>query len=209
MKSWLIALTTVLAFSVCGWAAETKNAPATAPSKSAAPAPSRKKRLEDYQTLMSMSIFSKDRNSRGDRGGQPAPPRPDKLLVLTGIAQEDERVVAFFENVQSGKVIKAEASQSVGEGKVIEVTIDHVKYEREGASFDIAVGRNLLGEPSAIARLAATNRGGAGSTSDSTPGGSSSPVAASSSSSSTSDGGDVASTLEKLKQKRLKEGGGK
>ena len=106
---------------------------------------------DKYKVLGTRNIFLRDRS-------RPAPPRAagkdDKLapaeadsgLVLTGTAQSGSIWVAVLEDLRGGTPVQAVAGEIIEGGRVVEVAMDGIVYERRGSLRRIAVGQNLSGQ---------------------------------------------------------------
>jgi hypothetical protein len=75
------------------------------------------------------------------------------MHVLTGIALQEGRHVAFIEDTAARKTQRLLQGDSVAGGKLAEVTFDAVEFETNGRKLRVGIGRNLLGD---VAPAAAT-----------------------------------------------------
>ncbi len=113
-------------------------------------------RLEDftghYALLAEKNIFIKNRPpTRVAVVEVPVvvPARPEATLVLTGIAIQEGRHVAFLENTATHatqRLVPGDAIAGLPNGKVLAVTFDAFEFESGGKPVQIALGRNLLGD---------------------------------------------------------------
>jgi hypothetical protein len=139
-------------------------APTAAPAPQPAPPPpppqsfKPSKYTEQYAVLEQKNIFLKarvawrppeQRTDRTDRtpgsGGDWRVRRPEESLVLTGIALQEGRHVAFVENTSAYTTTRLTPGQSLASGKIIAVERDHVEYEANGQRLRIDIGRNFTG----------------------------------------------------------------
>jgi hypothetical protein len=157
-----------------------------------------------FSVVATRNIFIKDRSVR-DRTPSfvmpTAPPPPVTGLILTGIAlvqdgnaQSAERV-AFLEDSGTGKPVRASAGGVLEGGRVVEVTIDGIQYEKGGVRRWVPLGQALSG-----GRLDLASQPTAGATE--TVGGTS---ASGPSTGGGSGGGGGDSVLERLKRRRQQE----
>ena len=120
---------------------------ARAPSATSAPTASR----EDYRILSERNIFLRNRtrptsNYVRPGGGATAPSSSgDDRTVLTGIIQEGQDCVAFFEDTRTGKTTQAKVDALVGRGRLAAITLDAVQYTCDGRTTKITVGSSLAG----------------------------------------------------------------
>jgi len=114
----------------------------------------------DYALLNSRSIFVKGRprviGSRED--GAPDTqradgPKQEAVVVLNGITEADDEVVAFMENTSTGEIFRARVGEPVAKGRVVQITLDGLEYEADGGVFRVEIGQSL-----ALARREATSR---------------------------------------------------
>jgi hypothetical protein len=136
----------LLAVAMAAMAAEPSSGPAQTP---AAPAG-----WDTYKILVERNIFSRDRRSVAAPNTQPAPttqlaqpPSPVRLLVLTGVAVRNEVRIAFFEDSQSGEVIRVTPNSLLENGTVLAVLVDGVRYSSQGVERTVCVGDDLHGLP--------------------------------------------------------------
>ena len=141
---------------------------------------------ERYEVLVERNIFSRQRGRR-DRAAEgivtPAPPPPERSVVLTGVVKQGEECTAFLEDARTGTVSKVRVGDSVLEGRVAAITMDSIDYEKDGRVAHVAMGGNLEGGGSA------RSAGAASSTTTSAPTGTAEPS-------------DI---LERLRQRRQRE----
>ncbi len=126
--------------------------PASLPAEAARPVKSKVATFDDYRIVFDRNIFLKDRTTRRDRSywhspirstlpSQPATPQ----LVLTGVAIRDEVQVAFFENDQTGELVKAIVGDALQGGTVASISLDGVDFSLQGKTRKVAIGESLRG----------------------------------------------------------------
>ena len=160
-----------------------------ATSSSGAEPGSAQRAWERYQVLVERNIFSRDRGSPPPRSREvtPLPPPPERYLVLTGIARHGEKHMAFLEDIGTGVTTIIQIGDTVLQGRIKNITLDSIEYEKNDRTAIIRIGGDLEGgSPSTIsAALPPSEVGGSDLT----------PVARSA----------EADILERLRQKREKE----
>ena len=150
---------------------------------------------KDYSLLVSRSVFVHGRMTDirpvDPNGGTPisVPPRPEKSLLFNGATKADGELVAFIEDMTAGKVLKLRVGDPVARGKIAAITLDTFDYDSGGKVRQIMLGQNLDGEAGLPTSRPTTSSSSPGS---STPGGS-----------------PLTDILERLRQKRAQELGGK
>jgi hypothetical protein len=120
-------------------------APAPAP---AAPAAQGDEFAQRYALLADKNIFVRNRpptRSITNRGPE-TPRRAEEAFLLTGIAMQEGRHVAFIENTASGTTQRLLPGDPVAGGKVVAVEFDALEFEANGRTTRIGIGRNLLGD---------------------------------------------------------------
>lgn len=151
---------------------------------------------KDFALLVSRSVFVHGRmpdiRPPGPGPGPTPTLRPEKALLFNGATNADGELVAFVEDITAGKVLKLRVGDPVARGKVAGITLESFDYDSAGKKQRIALGQNLDGEAGT-----ATSRP---TTSDS-PSGSSGPL--------TPGGTGPMDMLERMRQKRAQELGGK
>ncbi len=179
-------------------------APATAPATSAvvvsatlpatAPATTRADRVDvffrDFSVLTTRSIFMKTRvtqavtNPAGMAGAtsQPATMRKEDAVVFNGVTEVDGEWVAFMEDTGAGKVSVVRTGDAIALGKIVEITLDGLQYQRaDGQKLHIAIGQTLAGGEALPVSARPVNTGSTGGT------------------------GGALDILERLRQKRLQQ----
>lgn len=161
-----------------------------ATSSSGAEPGSAQRAWERYQVLVERNIFSRDRGSPPPRSREVTPlppPPPERYLVLTGIARHGEKHMAFLEDIGTGVTTIIQIGDTVLQGRIKNITLDSIEYEKNDRTAIIGIGGDLEGgSPSTIsAALPLSETAGSDLT----------PVA----------GSAEADILERLRQKREKE----
>lgn len=146
----------------------------------AMPAARREDFVKQYAVVYEKSIFLRDHPtfyaaSREARPDAPAaaPRRPEESYVVTGIALQEGRRVAFIENTDTGETRRVLDGESVANGKVVSLDPDALEFELAGKRTRVAIGRNLAGDvvftrpapPPVTAAASTTPGGGSGATS--------------------------------------------
>ena len=123
----------------------------TAPA-GGADAPASQPAWETYRVLVERNIFSRSRARRLPFRAPLAPqatPRPEALVVLTGIVLQGDERVAFLEDTMTGATVKVRAGDQVAAGRLKNITLDYVEYEIGGRTEKIRIGRSLRRAPPA------------------------------------------------------------
>ena len=153
---------------------------------------------KDFALLVSRSVFVHGRmpdiQNSGNSNGAAAsvPPRPETALLFNGATNADGELVAFVEDTTAGKVLKLKVGDPVARGKVAGITLDSFDYDSAGRRQRIALGQNLDGEAGTATSRPTTSASPSGSSGPLTPGGTG-PM----------------DMLERMRQKRAQELGGK
>jgi len=133
--------------------------PGLAPVRAAAPPVAQPARLEDYRVLSERNMFLRNRarppSSHHAPTAAPAADTGDGHIVLTGIIQQGEDYVAFFEDTRTGKTTLAQVGALLGRGQLVTITMDAVHYACAGNTLKIAIGSTLSGAPASPGRAAA------------------------------------------------------
>lgn len=106
-----------------------------------------------FRVLVERNMFLRDRRlPRPPQVGRAAPPAdsPERQVVLTGTALCGTEFVAFFEDIRTGKTLRARAGGAVGTGKLKAVTLNGVEYETGGKATKIEIGWSLIGEAASL-----------------------------------------------------------
>lgn len=153
-----IFLIAMIAMAGLAWAAGAGGQASSAPARGVPEAS-----WDKYRVLTTRNIFLRDRSrpvsarpvASEDR--KPADrAEPASGLVLTGVGQSGSIRVAVLEDLRSEKILQAVAGESVDGGRVVEVGMDGIVYERRGATRRIGFGQDLSGQ--AVSDLAATTQ---------------------------------------------------
>jgi hypothetical protein len=130
-----------------------------APGRAAAPPIAQPARLEDYRVLSERNMFLRNRarppSSHHAPTAAPAADTGDGRIVLTGIIQQGEDYVAFFEDTRTGKTTLAQVGALLGRGQLVTITMDAVHYACAGNTLKIAIGSTLTGAAASPGRAAA------------------------------------------------------
>lgn len=160
---------------------------------------------ENFALLNDRSPFvpwvQRERRSGGGRSGpsqvESAETRQQSNLVFNGVTVTDGKPVAFIEDMTEGRVYQYHVGDSIAGGKVAQITLDAVDYETNGRRTHVTIGENLQG-----ASAWDMTYGVAPAMPSTQPTGQPSET-------STGSGGSADSVLEKMRQRRLQELGGK
>jgi len=141
---------------------------------------------DSYRILIERNIFSRNRRSPTQevRETAPAPAPPERFIVLTGVARRGAEHVAFLEDARTGNTKAVKVGDNVLEGRIRNMTLDMIEYEKGEETVTIGIGGNLEGSK-ASATGGESYRSDAGDA----------PVA----------GTEEAEILERLRQQREKE----
>jgi hypothetical protein len=130
-----------------------------APPPAAAPSP-QPGSWESYRVLSERNLFTRDRSRHASSrrsSSVAAPSAPvstgDSSIVLTGIIQQGEDCVAFFEDTRTGKTTAVQTGATVGKGRLTLITQDIVHYACDGDLRRIEIGSTLAGTPASFPRL--------------------------------------------------------
>jgi len=130
-----------------------------APGRAASLPGAQPARLEDYRVLSERNLFLRNRarppSSHHAPTAAPAADTGDSRIVLTGIIQQGEDYVAFFEDTRTGKTTLAQAGTLLGRGQLTTITMDAVHYTCAGNTTKIAIGSTLTGAAASPGRAAA------------------------------------------------------
>jgi hypothetical protein len=109
--------------------------------------------IQQYGMLSEYNIFLRPPD-RGPRPERPTPPpqiplEPEQTFVLTGVVFEEDLGMyrAYIEDVNRGTVLKLNVGDTVARGKVGEILLDAIYYDREGVQTWVDVGSYLTGAP--------------------------------------------------------------
>jgi hypothetical protein len=171
-------------------------------TRPAAAQPAQERFSDRYEILTEKNIFLRNRpRARSTSRAPSGPRRVEETFVLTGIALQEGRHVAFIENSGTRATQRLLPGEAVAGGKVISVELDSLEFESKGRRFRVAIGRNLLGDVFVAETPTATSPGADPSsapTSAGSSGGATPPLA----------GGDAdLSAEERMKRRRQQLGG--
>ena len=156
-----------------------------------------------YGILTEKNIFVRNRPPTR-RGGAPVvssgPRRPEESLVLTGIAIQEGRHVAFIENRATRSTQRLKPGDTVADGKVVAIDFDGLDFESNGQKVRVAVGRNFLGTN--FVAGSSTNGGNGGAATGPTTGNSAAPAGGG------GGGGNMSEIERRMRERRQQSGGG-
>jgi len=160
----------------------------------ASPAP-----WERYRVIVERNVFLKDRAPRPrEKAEEAVAPRPERDYVLIGIIGRGGERWAVLENVRTGATSLLRAGDRAARGRIVQVDMDAVRYEREGELIRVELGRDLEGSfpPAAPAGMPDVA-------------GEVSPYSTAPTLSPTVGGAAERAILERLRRRRESEGGGR
>ena len=117
---------------------------------------------DNYRVLSERNMFLRDRARPMTSHYTPrpavivAPPSEDERFVLTGIIQQGDDCMAFFEDSRSGKTATVMAGDPVGRGRLTVITLDTVHYACDGNLARIMIGSSLTGASASAPRTTST-----------------------------------------------------
>jgi len=87
---------------------------------------------------------------------------PEGQLALRGVSLDDGVYSAFIEDTISHSVLRVVSGQAIARGLIAEITLDALRYQREGSKTEVKIGQTLEGfpAPSTSALSAAEGRFG-------------------------------------------------
>jgi hypothetical protein len=159
----------------------------------------------DFNLLITRSVFVHGRKMTYDAPenvtSQPVAPtftptRPEKALLFNGSTRTEGEWVAFIEDTAATRVLKVKVGDPIARGKVAAITLTTLNYDAAGKTTLVMIGQNLDGESTGAPTTSPSFAG----TPSTGPSSSGAPPALSS---------GASDMLERLRQKRLKELGGK
>ena len=114
--------------------------------------PSPQNSWDGYEVIVNKNIFSRnrlqqvERTAGQDRMTTPASARaPENFLVLRGVTRDAEGFIAFIEDTRTYNVSRARVGDSVTEGVVKDMSLDHMEFELNGEARRIEIGMDLGG----------------------------------------------------------------
>jgi len=114
---------------------------------------------EKYKVIAERNFFLRDRARRSDRLKLPssatAERQPWQDIVLAGVSRVGGECVAFLEDTRGRTTTRARMGDEAGDGRIVEISLDHVILERNGQRSRVNVGSALSGETPPPARPAA------------------------------------------------------
>jgi len=98
-----------------------------------------------YEIIIQRNIFSRDRGQpvargRPSGGYEETTPRIERHLMLIGIAREEDRYLAFIEDIWSGETTKVRIGDNLSWGWVTSITLDSIEYNSDGEEVSVAIG---------------------------------------------------------------------
>jgi hypothetical protein len=96
----------------------------------------------EYAILQARNPFA--RGGKIARAG--AAGGPETMLILRGVADGGEHLIAFFEDQAAKRVVQLAAGEAVASGKIISMNLDGIEYQGVGPSRQIKVGQDLNGQ---------------------------------------------------------------
>ena len=114
--------------------------------------PSLQNTWDGYKVIVEKNIFSRNRWQQAERtarqGGATAPARaraPESFFVLRGITRDENGFIAFVEDTRTYDMARARVGDSLTEGTVKDMTLDHMTFELNGETRQIEIGMDLGG----------------------------------------------------------------
>jgi hypothetical protein len=140
--------------------------PTTAPSTPATPStlvnwPIQLNYRENYSVLSEHNMFLRERGRR-DSGRNSSSTQParsaEQSYVLRGVVMEGNEPRAYFEDLNhSSGVVKVGIGESLGRGKISDISIDAVAFQLEGRdAVWVQIGSDLTGSTSSAGTAATT-----------------------------------------------------
>jgi hypothetical protein len=120
---------------------------------------------ERYGLLTTHNIFAKERPVLPATRPTIVPPpvhTAEELLVLRGVALDDDGYSAYVENLNDSSIMKLSPGDLVGRGKLGDIGIDSIEYLHDGKAEWISVGADLTGRQAPLITI--TNDTGSSST---------------------------------------------
>jgi hypothetical protein len=113
--------------------------------------PRRDNYADKYGPLTEHNIFVKERPVKPkpttQRTSNIAPRTTEESLVLRGVALEDDGTIrAYVEDIDKSQVLKLGEGDAVGRGRIADIQIDAVCYERNGEQIWIDTGADFTGK---------------------------------------------------------------
>lgn len=167
-----------------GFTAEPTSRPGDLQIASSGPLP------QDFEILNYRNIFYKGHLPSPEVSNRPAPASIEAhsletVLMFNGVTITDGKPTAFLENTDQGTVLQVHVGDTVAQGKIVAIALDSLEYQLNGRTTPthVQIGQNLAGSNS-WGTVAASQPSSTGSAS-------------------------MDAMLEKLRQKRAAELGGK
>ena len=122
--------------------------------------------------------------TRPPPGPSPSLLREEAALVFNGVTFTNTTVDALVEDTVTGRVLTVHPGEAVARGKVGKITMDSLEYIHDGKTISIGLGENFTGSAGDVSSSPATSQ-------------------------PSSSGVSPEDMLERLRQKRMQELGGK
>lgn len=154
---------------------------------------------ERYELLLERNLFLKDRRPappQSERTARPpdAPPPVESLYVVIGLVEEDGgQVRAHVEDRRTGELLLLNPGDAIAQGVIESVDLDGVVYKAGEEQTRIAVGQDLRGQTGAPPATPSAQP--SSSSGDSAGSGNGSPSEA------------EMSIIERMRQRRMQQGG--
>jgi hypothetical protein len=114
--------------------------------------PSPQNTWDEYEVIVNKNIFSRNRwqqaRRTAEQGRANAPDRaraPESFFVLRGITRDEDGFIAFIEDTRTYNMARTRVGDSVTEGTVKNMTLDHMAFELNGETRQIEIGMDLGG----------------------------------------------------------------
>ena len=114
--------------------------------------PSQQNAWDGYKVIVEKNIFSRNRWQQAEKtvmqGRATAPARvraPESSFVLRGITRDEDGFIAFIEDTRTYNMARTRVGDSVTEGTVKDMTLDHMAFELNGEMHQIEIGMDLGG----------------------------------------------------------------
>jgi hypothetical protein len=134
-------------------AAEPSPAPRPVERRSS-PRTNRPEQWAQYSIILERNMFSRDR--RPIRLQEVADerstyvPNPESYFLLKGVAQEDNRFIAFVEDKRTGTVLRLREGDTIARGLVKALTLDGLQYQFQDKTIPVSMGSDLEGGSGAL-----------------------------------------------------------
>jgi len=112
----------------------------------------RSEKFDKYSSISEHNIFLKDRTIKPVKATQPTTPavvrQPEESLVFRGAVLDPggDGVRAYIEDVANGTMLRLGEGDAVARGRISDIGIDAIGYERNGEVVWIQMGSDLTGK---------------------------------------------------------------